>query len=283
MDWLNDLFINEAKPALNRHSASGSGDGVTIKNQDKTVIENGSYKADSGYTGLGTVTVAVPQEEPVLQDKIVTENGTVTADSGYDGLGVVTVNVETSGGGDEVLLSMLENTITEFSNDAVTVLGESAFHNKTSLTKVILRNLEAIGSKAFYGCISLVEVIAPNCVSVLADAFNNTKIISFDAPLTGIATKAFAASALRYLFLRNSTAVCTMAYTNCFGNTSFASNGTGGAFFVPSSLRDSYANATNWAAILAYEHNKLLNLEDYTIDGTVTGEIDWDKVNTLFA
>lgn len=33
-----------------------------------------------------------------LQDKSVTENGTYTADSGYDGLGTVTVNV--SGGGD---------------------------------------------------------------------------------------------------------------------------------------------------------------------------------------
>lgn len=32
-----------------------------INNQDKTVTQNGQYTADSGYTGLGTVTVNVPQ------------------------------------------------------------------------------------------------------------------------------------------------------------------------------------------------------------------------------
>lgn len=38
----------------------GDGSGVVIRNQNKTITENGSYKADSGYTGLGTVNVAVP-------------------------------------------------------------------------------------------------------------------------------------------------------------------------------------------------------------------------------
>lgn len=37
---------------------SGGG-GVTIRNQNKTITENGTYTADSGYTGLGTVTVDV--------------------------------------------------------------------------------------------------------------------------------------------------------------------------------------------------------------------------------
>jgi hypothetical protein len=31
----------------------------TVKNQDKTITENGTYSADDGYTGLGTVTVEV--------------------------------------------------------------------------------------------------------------------------------------------------------------------------------------------------------------------------------
>lgn len=34
--------------------------GVTAKNQDKTLTENGTYTADPEYTGLGTVTVDVP-------------------------------------------------------------------------------------------------------------------------------------------------------------------------------------------------------------------------------
>jgi len=32
-----------------------------INNQDKTFTENGTYTADSGYTGLGNVTVNVPK------------------------------------------------------------------------------------------------------------------------------------------------------------------------------------------------------------------------------
>jgi hypothetical protein len=77
----------------------GGGGGVTIRNQNKTITENGSYKADSGYTGLGTVTVNVPQQEPVVQALDVTENGVYNPPSGVDGFAPVTVNVEASGGG----------------------------------------------------------------------------------------------------------------------------------------------------------------------------------------
>ena len=45
--------------ALKGYFSSSSPGGVTIRNQNKTITENGSYKPDSGYTGLGTVTVDV--------------------------------------------------------------------------------------------------------------------------------------------------------------------------------------------------------------------------------
>ena len=37
----------------------GSSGGVVINNQDMVIKENGTYTADSGYTGLGTITVDV--------------------------------------------------------------------------------------------------------------------------------------------------------------------------------------------------------------------------------
>ena len=37
-----------------------TGSGSSINNQDKTITSNGTYEADAGYTGLGTVTVEVP-------------------------------------------------------------------------------------------------------------------------------------------------------------------------------------------------------------------------------
>lgn len=95
-----------------------------INNQNITVTENGVYEAESGYTGLGEVTVEVP--DPTLetatitrngtytptaygfsevtvevdtvnnQNKTVTENGTYTPDTGYTGLGQVVVEVPES-------------------------------------------------------------------------------------------------------------------------------------------------------------------------------------------
>lgn len=66
--------------------------------QNKTATQNGSYSADPGYDGLGTVLVNV-QGQINNQDKTITQNGQYTADSGYTGLGTVTVNVP-SGSGD---------------------------------------------------------------------------------------------------------------------------------------------------------------------------------------
>lgn len=68
----------------NREGSGGSG--VTIKNQDLTVTENGTYTHDAGYTGFGMVQVEVPQtvggsgeggsSYPVLlEDTTLTETG----------------------------------------------------------------------------------------------------------------------------------------------------------------------------------------------------------------
>ena len=44
---------------VNNRRINGSAE--MVNNQDKEVTENGTYTADEGYTGLGTVTVNVPQ------------------------------------------------------------------------------------------------------------------------------------------------------------------------------------------------------------------------------
>lgn len=83
--------------------------GITINNQDKTITTNGQYTADEGYTGLGTVTVQVPQDgdvEPIfatvdysakniVSQSLNTEDKTnvsISAMSDY----VITYNIDTS-------------------------------------------------------------------------------------------------------------------------------------------------------------------------------------------
>lgn len=200
----------------------GSGGGVTIRNQNKTITENGSYKADSGYTGLGTVTVNVPQEEPVLQDKTVTENGTVTADSGFDGLGVVTVNVESSGGGEDTMAQFLKGTLTEYSNSEVTNIRENAFYTGAygdavyaSLERISFPNVTTISKKAFQGQNKLVITSDsfPKVTSIGDSAFNNCKAdsVTFEN-ITTLTSQPFASWGVKELRLPNAVTGVARAF-----------------------------------------------------------------------
>lgn len=60
---------------------------------------------------------------------------------------------------------------------------------------------------------------------------------------------------------------------NCFQETPFASDGSGGTLYVPGSLISSYQTASNWATILGYAHNSIVAIEgspyeNYYADGT---------------
>ena len=80
-------------------------------------------------------------------------------------------------------------------------------------------------------------------------------------------------SALTAVIIR-SPAVCTMRDSNAFKATPIAS-GTG-YIYVPAALVDSYKAATNWSTYAA----QFRALEDYTVDGTITGELDPAKTGT---
>lgn len=59
-----------------------------------------TLEPDTGYDGFNTVTldINVPGSQINNQDKTITQNGSYTADQGYTGLGTVTVNVPSGGG-----------------------------------------------------------------------------------------------------------------------------------------------------------------------------------------
>jgi hypothetical protein len=78
-------------------------------------------------------------------------------------------------------------------------------------------------------------------------------------------------SSLTTLILRGET-VCTLPYTYALNATPIAS-GTG-YIYVPRALVDTYKAATNWSTFAA----QFRALEDYTVDGTITGELDPNKI-----
>ena len=77
---------------------------------------------------------------------------------------------------------------------------------------------------------------------------------------------------LKSLILRNPNAVCTLSNKNAFNNSSIL-NGTG-YIYVPSALIEQYKVATNWSTYAS----QFRALESYTVDGTITGELDEAKI-----
>lgn len=85
-------LLRRIRSALNGKAAGGE---YLPFLQDMLITENGTYTADEGYDGLGTVTVDVDIPDLELQTKTIAptkETQTVTPDSGYDGLSEVTVD-----------------------------------------------------------------------------------------------------------------------------------------------------------------------------------------------
>ena len=112
---------------------------------------------------------------------------------------------------------------------------------------------EKIGQYAFFVCTALAKVDVPKVTSIEANSM-------------------YGCSALVALILRNEEAVCTLANANALTSTPIAS-GTG-YIYVPAALYDSYASGTNWSTYSA----QLRKLEEYTVDGTTTGDLDETKI-----
>ena len=190
--------------------------------------------------------------------------------------------------------SLLDGSVTEIYSE-VTELGSTALANNPNLITVTLPNAIKLGYQAISHASSLKNLHIPKVKYIDNYCFyNTTGLEHIDAPSSlDIASRAFdGCTALKYVNLHKTKYIGTNAFYNCsalktlvviiqidlastnvFTGTPIES-GTG-YIYIPRNLIESYKTATNWTAFAS----QFRVLEDYTVDGTVDGELDWDKVN----
>lgn len=192
--------------------------------------------------------------------------------------------------------ALITKTITEYSNDRVesigdfifrscsaltavdfpkvTNIGSYAFRNCSVLTTVDFSKITSLGGYSFCGCSALTTVNFPAIKTINASTFadcSSLTDVDFSA-ITRIYASAFNnCTILRSLIIRT-TQMCTLANVTAISTSGIAS-GTG-YIYVPSSLLSSYQAATNWSTYSA----QFRALEQYTVDGTITGALDPSKI-----
>ena len=195
-------------------------------------------------------------------------------------------------GDDVVIDSIIDRTITELKDDGIETVGAYAFAYCTSLVTLDLPNVITVNNCAWHQCSSLSSVNLPNATTFIDPFGNNANCTSLkklrlpkatyfsaytgnghhltilDLPVIQNLPNYF----LPYcqskgcsLLLRNTSGVCSLGGTNGLHNVTI---------YVPASLIDSYKAATNWSTYA----DQFRALEDYTVDGTTTGELDETKI-----
>ena len=88
------------------------------------------------------------------------------------------------GGGTEIEDALVTRTISVYSNDRVSVVGDYVFYSCSNLTSVSLQNCLSTSQNAFGGCTSLLYINLPNCSYLGNYALNACySLISVNLPL----------------------------------------------------------------------------------------------------
>jgi hypothetical protein len=143
--------------------------------------------------------------------------------------------------------------------NTVDIIGDEALTHSIlngSITEIADNRVTSVGDSAFRGCSALIKADFPSVSSIYNTAFHDC-------------------SSLVTLALRSET-MCVLYYINSFDGSPIA-NGTG-YIYVPGALYNSYLADSKWSSYA----NQFRVLENYTVDGTITGELDTNRFRVRF-
>jgi hypothetical protein len=159
-----------------------------------------------------------------------------------------------------------------------TSIGASSFTTPAKLKTIDLPKCKTIGGSAFAQSV-ITTLTLPECTTIGNSALSNCKQLTFAdlGKCTSLERYALRNNGnLETVILRAET-ICTCAL-NVLDATKIAK--ATGYIYVPRALlsdtdsTSDYRQATNWARFAA----RFRVLEDYTVDGTITGELDSSKI-----
>lgn len=176
-------------------------------------------------------------------------------------------------------------------------IGDEAFKNCV-ISSVDFPMCESIGNEAFYFC-KITSANLHNVKTIKSEAFIYSELERIELPLLQIVSSSSFSScrSLKYADFAKATSIEKTAFNNCnslvclvlrsetlcsLANTMFTYcpvrpggySSLVGYIYVPRALVESYKVATNWSTYAA----SFRAIEDYTVDGTLTGAIDMTKI-----
>lgn len=165
--------------------------------------------------------------------------------------------------------------LTECDFPELTTIGQYGFAGCTSLTNINLPKVSNINGLGLAGCSVLTKVVFPSVTTLGICIFQNCPAIEtadFHKPVSFGSAVFDGCAKFKQLILRGDT-LSSLSDSQVLANTPI-SNKADGYIYVPRALIDSYKAATNWSN----HATQFRALEDYTVDGTTTGELDPTKI-----
>lgn len=178
-----------------------------------------------------------------------TNNSTINTNNSELAIILNTINnlPSADGGNTDVEDGFVTRTLTSYTNDRITTVGNQAFRGFSKLTSISLPNVTTLNAYALDGCSGLTSVNLSKVTTLNNYAMqgcSSLETLEFQQKMSTQGAVWNNCGKLTKLILR-STSMCGLGNKNCFNNTPIAS-GTG-FIYVPDNLVDTYKANTNWS------------------------------------